>query len=190
MQDLTLILALVIVLIALRLHTWHKNVQNRKFCRIYNNAQALKQVVRGTGSFFQSPYASQSDFLDYIGQFFKYKKHEWIFVAFMRDGSVDQFWLNKGPNAEGVSLFVDTYQVVSICKEKGYNHVLVGHNHPGGALAPSKQDRVFLEEFMDALARGNVSVEHLVFVAGAWQNYGLSMGQHIRRFFKKATFSF
>jgi len=49
------------------------------------------------------PYSSRQDFLNYMGQFFKYKEHEWIFVAFMKDGSVDRFWLNKGPDAEGVS---------------------------------------------------------------------------------------
>jgi len=36
---------------------------------------------------------------------------------------------------------------------------------------------------MATTAQKNLSVEHLVFVAGRWRNYGLSIGQHFRRLF-------
>jgi len=174
----------IIIVVAIIIYAvWYNQVQIRKFREIYNNAQALKKTAHGKGSFFHSPYRSRRDFLDYMGQFFKYKKHEWIFVAFMVDGLVDRFWLNKGPSAEGVSPFIGIQDIARICKDNGYTHVLVGHNHPAGALSPSKQDRIFLEEFMDLLAQENISVEHLVFVAGRWRNYGLSVGQHLYRLF-------
>jgi len=176
-------LFLIIVVAIVICVVWYNQVQTRRFRQIYDDAQALKKSAHGEGSFFQSPYRSRRDFLDYIGQFFKYKKHEWIFVAFMIDGSVDRFWLNKGPDAKGVSPFLGIHDAARICRQNGYNHVLVGHNHPAGALSPSKQDRIFLEEFMDSLAQKNLSVQHLVFVAGRWRNYGLSVGQHLRRIF-------
>ena len=176
-------LLIIVLIICL---AWYNQRQTRRFRQIYRDAQVLKQTAHAQGNLFQSPYSSRRDFLDYMGQFFKYKKHEWIFVAFMRDGSVDRFWVNKGPDNEGVSPFIGISDVARICRERGYNRVLVGHNHPSGALAPSKQDRVFLEQFMDSLAQANVPVEHFVFVAGRWRNYGLSIGQRVRRFFTGA----
>jgi len=174
----TIIIILIICLV------WYSQIKRRRFNQIYADAQVLKKTARAAGSFYKSPYSSKKDLLDYMGQFFKYKKHEWIFIAFLKDGVVDRFWVNKGPDNEGVSPFIGISDAAKICQEEGYNHVLVGHNHPSGALAPSKQDRVFLEEFMDSLAQVKVSVEHLVFVAGRWRNYGLSIGQHFSRFFR------
>ena len=174
---------LIILIVLIICLVWYNQVKLRRFRQIYADAQVLKKTAHGAGTFCQSPYSSRGDFLDYMGQFFKYKKHEWIFIAFMTGGVVDRFWVNKGPDNEGVSPFIGISDAAGICQKKGFNHVLVGHNHPSGALAPSKQDRVFLEEFMDSLAQVNVSVEHLVFVAGRWANYGLSIGQHLRRLF-------
>lgn len=161
---------------------WYKNFINKKFRQIYADAKVLKRKACAAGSFCQSSYISRNDFLDYMGQFLKHKKHEWVFIAFEKDGRVDQFWVNKGPDSEGVSSFLSIQDIAGICQMKRFNHVLVGHNHPSGALAPSRQDRIFLEEFKDAFAQVNVSVEHLVFVAGRWSKYGLSTGQHLRRF--------
>jgi DNA repair protein RadC len=175
----TLIILLVIVICII----WYNQTQASRYRKICGDAQALKQRVPAEGGFFQSPYSSRRDFLDYIGQFLKYKKHEWIFVAFMKGNLVDRFWVNKGPDNQRVGPVIGIPGAARICGENGYNGVLVGHNHPAGALAPSKQDRVFLEEFMDSLAQQHVSVEHLVFVGGRWRNYGLSVGQHIRRIF-------
>ena len=175
---------LIVILIALIICVvWYNQVKLRRFRHILADAQVLKKTVRGAGTFCQSPHSSRRDFLDYMGQFFKYKKHEWVFIAFMTDGVVDRFWLNKGPDNEGVCSFVGISDVAEICQKEGFNRVLVGHNHPSGALAPSKQDRIFLEKFIDPLAQVTVSVEHLVFVAGRWRNYGLSIGQRLRRLF-------
>jgi hypothetical protein len=174
---------LIILILLIICLVWHNQVKLSRFNRIYADAQVLKNAARAKGTFCKSPYSSRGDFLDYMGQFFKYKRHEWVFIAFMTDGVVDRFWVNKGPDNEGVSPFIGISDAAEICQKEGFNHVLVGHNHPSGALAASKQDRVFLEQFMDSLAQVNVSVEHLVFVAGRWRNYGLSIGQHLRRLF-------
>jgi DNA repair protein RadC len=175
---------MIILIVLIICLVWYNQVKLRRLNQIYADAQVLKKTARATGVLCRSPYSSRQDFLDYMGQFFKFKKHEWIFIAFITDGVVDQFWLNKGPDNEGVSPFISIRDAAEICQKKGFNRILVGHNHPSGALAPSKQDRIFLEEYMDSLAQLDISVEHLVFVAGRWRNYGLSIGQHIRRLFK------
>ena len=144
-------------------------------------AQLLKVRAPANGGFYKSPFSSQTDFLDFMGQFFKRQKHEWIFIAFMTNESVDQFWINKGPDGESVSLNIDFLKLNQTCKENGYNQILVGHNHPGGALSPSRQDRVLFEQYMDELAKENITAKHLVYVAGSWRKNGLSVGRHLRR---------
>jgi DNA repair protein RadC len=180
-------LSIIIFTILILIIVWNKELKTRRFRQICVAAQVLKQKAGLKGNFFQSPYSSKVDFLEYIGQFFKYKKHEWIFVAFMRDNTLTQFWINKGPDNDGVSPFIAISDVAEICKQNKYNRVLIGHNHPSGALRPSEQDRVSLEEFMDYLAQENIKIDEYVFVAGDWCNYGLSLGQHIRRIFKSIS---
>ena len=176
---------LIIVFILIIWFAWHNQAKNGRFDQVYADAQFLKKTASAAGGFYRSSYSSRDDFLDFMGQFFKYKKHEWVFVAFMKNGVVDMFWVNKGPDNQSVSPVIGLPSVAEICQANGFNRVLVGHNHPAGVLAPSKQDRIFFEAFLDSLAQVNVSVEHLVYVAGAWRNYGLSIGQHFRRFFHR-----
>jgi len=121
-----------------------------------------------------------------MGQFFKYKKHEWIFLGFSREGRIRQFWLNKGPDRSGVSSFLSLERALGLCTEDGYDRVLLGHNHPAGALRPSRQDRVSLEHWGDRFAEAGVSLVEYVFVAGRWRRYGLSLGQRVRRLGKRA----
>lgn len=178
-MELLLIIAVIVFIF------WYNKVKKRRIIQLYSEARNLKITVKADGDFIKSPYSSRKDFLDYMGHFFKYKKHEWIFIAFMQHGIVDKFWLNKGFDNRSVSYFLDDIDIKNICKTNSYNHILVGHNHPAGALAPSKQDRISLEKFMDSMAEINVSVEDLVFVAGNWKKYGLSIGQHFRRLFQQ-----
>ncbi|MBK5215180.1 MAG: hypothetical protein JJE55_16155 [Flavobacteriaceae bacterium] len=49
-------------------------------------------------------------------------------------------------------------------------------------LSPSKQDRIFLKDFLEFFGHYNISVEHVVFVAGRWKKYELSFMQKINQF--------
>lgn len=160
---------------------YYDHVHDHRFKNIFFEAQALKNVARATGYSTQSPFPAKKDFLDYMGQFFKHKKHEWIFVAFLRHGKVDRFSVNKGPDGTRVGPILTTGDIIRVCIKNGCECVLIGHNHPAGALAPSKQDRRYVEELMDSMALVGVRCEHWVFVAGRWRRYGLSLGQHLRR---------
>lgn len=182
-----MVLLFVIFLILVWFSVKYEKNRARRFSKIYRDALALKQNASSTGCLFNSPYSSKKDFLNYMGHFFKHKKHEWIFIAFMKDDSVDKFWINKGFDKRNVVPFIDSADIAKFCKKKGYNRVLIGHNHPRGTLAPSKQDRISFEILMDYLAQKNISLEEFVFVAGRWRRYGLSLGQRIRRLFKGAT---
>jgi hypothetical protein len=60
----------------------------------------------------------------------KYKKHEWIIVAFARGQTVDLMWLNKGPHKFGVSSLLPDAAIADRCWAGGYDAVLLFHNHP------------------------------------------------------------
>lgn len=117
---------------------WWNQVTTRRSHRIRSDANALKKWARPNGSFFESPYVSRQDFLDYMGQFFKYKKHEWIFIALMRGRKVDQFWVNKGPDNECVGPFLGMPHLAAMCQENGYDHVLVWPQPSLRGLGPVK----------------------------------------------------
>jgi hypothetical protein len=54
----------------------------------------------------------------------KYKKHEWIIIAFERQKTVDLIWLNKGFDRSGVSLYLSIEDMVNIAQNE--NHTSVG----------------------------------------------------------------
>ncbi len=154
---------------------------NRRVNKINAKAQILKRNASAKGGLKESPFPSRRDFLDYMGMFLKHKKHEWVFIAFMKNDLVNKFWINKGNGGESANLKLEFYEIADICQDNGYNGILVGHNHPSGALSPSKQDRLFFEDFIDFFSYYKISLESLVFVAGRWRKYGLSFMQKIRR---------
>lgn len=60
----------------------------------------------------------------------KYKKHEWIVVAFERGQRVDLVWVNKGIDRTQVALHLPTDRIAQLSKQGGYVSILVSHNHP------------------------------------------------------------
>ncbi len=162
---------------------WRGHAQNVRSRKIYAEARALKSVARPGGRFHQSPYSSQQDFLVYMGQFLKHKKHEWVFVAFARNRKAVCFWSNKGADCASVAIGLSAESIAMTCQRQGCDSIWIGHNHPAGALAPSRQDRISLESQMDCLSQYGISIEEYVFVAGSWTRYELSVWQRLRRFF-------
>lgn len=60
----------------------------------------------------------------------KYKKHEWIIVAFEKNQKVDLMWVNKGQDNRFVGLALDFNQIINIAKENKYTSIITFHNHP------------------------------------------------------------
>jgi DNA repair protein RadC len=133
------------------------------------------------GKIIQSPISSKRKFLDSIGRFLKHKKHEWVFVAFLKNYNVCVFEVYKGSNRDFVEFDLDFNDISNYCRKYGYNKIIVGHNHPNGVLSPSKQDRRLLKEFRDFFDDYDISVEHYLFVAGNWKKYELSFFQMLSR---------
>lgn len=60
----------------------------------------------------------------------KYKKHEWIVVAFEKDQEVDLIWVNKGHDNKSVGLILDFNEIANMAKTSKYTSVIIFHNHP------------------------------------------------------------
>ena len=60
----------------------------------------------------------------------KYKKHEWIVVAFESEKRVALLWVNKGHNNSSVSILLPLELALQTAMKHGYTSALVFHNHP------------------------------------------------------------
>lgn len=60
----------------------------------------------------------------------KYKKHEWIIVAFERNKVIDKMWVNKGRDRSQVHFGISLPSLQQMAANGGYHSVLVFHNHP------------------------------------------------------------
>jgi len=76
----------------------------------------------------------------------KYKKYEWMLVAFEKHGHVECMWLNKGERAS-VGPRLQFEGLLDLGVKEHYTSILVFHNHPSSTRAsnpfdvvPSKSD--------------------------------------------------
>ncbi|MGO8703737.1 MAG: hypothetical protein ACLQVA_07950 [Candidatus Brocadiia bacterium] len=60
----------------------------------------------------------------------KYKKHEWIILAFERNQSVELAWINKGPDCSQVHCGISMLIIRTASVNDSCSSVLVFHNHP------------------------------------------------------------
>lgn len=71
-----------------------------------------------------------SDFPAYAAGLLKYKKHEWIIVAFERNRSVELTWMNKGEDASQVNCGISMLLLQAAAANASCGSILVFHNHP------------------------------------------------------------
>lgn len=110
----------------------------------------------------------------------KYKKHEWIIVAFEKDKYVDMIWVNKGPDRSQVSLALPVLRIVEVARQHGYRSVLTFHNHPNPDPAyldctrPSERDLNTASERARILNSNGVNLLSFVCERGVHYKYLLS----------------
>ena len=171
------IIVIVLLIIISAFYSEPKHSNKRQTTQ---NRRQKKDTIT-LGRIIRSPYSSKRKFLNYIGNFLKHKKHEWVFIAFIKDYNVCEFEVYKGSNRDFIELNLDFNDISNYCRRYGYNKILAGHNHPNGVLSPSKQDKKLLKEFLNFFDRYNISVEHYLFVAGNWKKYELSFFDMLSR---------
>lgn len=111
----------------------------------------------------------------------KYKKHEWIIIAFERQKNVDLIWLNKGFDRSGVSPYLSIENMVNIANRENHTSVFILHNHPNtnpnyyNCNRPSTKDIESAKEFACVLNRNGINLIEFVCERGMHYEYFLSV---------------
>jgi hypothetical protein len=101
-----------------------------RFCPRQRPADpAEKKAMKGQGQF----QACDLDYFDAparIAGLLKYKKHEWIVIAFVGSKRVYRLWWNKGADGTWVHSFLDIDSLESEIRSSKPDVIAILHNHP------------------------------------------------------------
>lgn len=109
----------------------------------------------------------------------KYKKHEWIIVAFEKNKEVNRIWLNKGVSCSSASLKLPSKRIAEIAKQEKFSTILILHNHPNknpkyyDCSRPSETDVKFAKDVAQELNRNDINL--LTFVCERGRHYEHSL---------------
>lgn len=121
----------------------------------------------------------------------KYKKHEWVIIAFEKDRKVTLAWLNKGFDGSCVNMYLSPYDMIDVAKKEGYTSVIIFHNHPNSnphhfdCSKPSKQDVESAKEISSTLCNSGVNLLEFICERGVHHQYFLEVSDI---FFPMSTF--
>ncbi len=130
-------------------------------------SQAFKSNMRASGKTY-SVNEHLSEIPALAAALLKYKKHEWIIIAFEKDASVMYLWINKGNDNVSANLFIDLNDIVEFSLKNQVSTVLMFHNHPNSnpkiydCRQPSQIDLNTAEKFCNIL--GCKGINHIAFV--------------------------
>ena len=107
----------------------------------------------------------------------KYKKHEWIIIAFEKEKKIDSIWLNKGFDRSGVSPYISVQDIANIANSNNHKSILIFHNHLNtnpdyyDCRRPSGKDIESANEFAQALNRSGMNLVEFVCERGKHYKY-------------------
>lgn len=139
----------------------------------------FKKRMKPTGRFYQIS-DSLYKFPAIAAALLKYKKHEWIIVAFERNKEIFLIWLNKGLNRSRVSSYLSAGNMAKVADEKEATSVLTFHNHPNpdpnylDCTKPSAQDIETANGRFSVLSERGVNLVSFVCERGRHFEYFLS----------------
>lgn len=107
-----------------------RQIQEFAFCVQARQANpAEKKAMDSTGEFV----ACDLDYFEMpsrVAGLLKYKKHEWIVIAFIARKRVIRLWWNKGPDGTCVWSFLRLDAVCALVRSLGLDAIAILHNHP------------------------------------------------------------
>jgi len=115
----------------------------------------------------------------------KYKKHEWVILAFESNQVVKQFWTNKGVDRTRVPILLSIGEILRTCREEGASSVLFFHNHPNpdpthySTAIASEADKEISRNWADSLAPQGVSLLSFVCERGTAHEYFRSVSRDL-----------
>lgn len=147
----------------------------------FNSAQhevnkEFKKRMKPNGKFY-SINENLFDFPSIAAGLLKYKKHEWIIVAFEKNKKITLIWANKGPDRNSVALYISVERIIDVGINNFYDSVLLFHNHPNpnpnyyDFSTPSKQDKTHATNLATVLNNNSINLVDFVCERGTHHQY-------------------
>ena len=144
--------------------------------REYNVDKNFKKRMNPNGKFYGIDERLYN-FPSTAAGLLKYKKHEWIIIAFEKNKKISICWLNKGFDSSSVSPYLAVHDLIDIAEREGYATVLIFHNHPNSnpnhfdCSKPSHQDIKSANERAPKLNSSGVNLLEFVCERGKHHQY-------------------
>ena len=145
----------------------------------------FKKSLNPRGTFYNvnlSLYETAST----ISGLLKYKKHEWIVIAFLKNKEVDKLWVNKGHDNSSSSIYLPVIKTLEIANKEGYSTILMFHNHPNSnpskydCTSASKTDLDTASDWAKTLNPGGVNLLKYICERGQHYRYFLAPSESFR----------
>jgi len=118
-----------------------------------------------------------------IASLLKYKKHEWIVIAFERQQQVDLIWTNKGADRSSVSSLLYNEDILNKALSRKYSSIFIFHNHPNtnpqhyDCSNPSQADLDSANVLASLITPQNVNLLEFVCERGSSKIYHKSISE-------------
>jgi len=139
----------------------------------------FKKRMRPNGKFYQRS-DSLYRFPAIAAALLKYKKHEWIIMAFESNKEIFLIWLNKGPDRSSASPYFWTKDMPNVPHGKKLTSVMIFHNHPNpdpkyfDYTKPSGRDIEFAKDYSSVLNDLGINLVSFICERGRHYEYFLS----------------
>ena len=149
----------------------------------YNANKDFKKRMNPNGTFYKIN-ESLFSFPSLAAALLKYKKHEWIIIAFEKNKNINLAWMNKGIDRANVNIQLPFYKISEIAMKDDDNSVMAFHNHPNSnpnsyiCNRPSNQDiqsAIMLAKILNA---NKINLVEFVCERGKHYEYYLSTSNY------------
>lgn len=136
----------------------------------------LKKAMQADGSFINVNFPVK-DFPSIAAAMLKYKKHEWVIIAFEKNQLINLVWANKGHDRSSVDLFLTPDQIIKTASKHNSSSILIFHNHPNSnpkyydCSKPSIEDIRSAEAYAFALSSNELNLIEFVCERGNHHQY-------------------
>jgi hypothetical protein len=138
--------------------------------------KSFKSNLTATGKFYRVN-ETLYNFPSIAASLLKYKKHEWILVAFEKDKTVELIWLNKGFDKVSASLYLSFEEIAEHARNGKCSTILFFHNHPNSnprvynCTQPSETDMKSAKELSNILLKNGVNLKEFICERGSYYEY-------------------
>jgi len=136
-----------------------------KRLELSSEVKDFKKRMKKEGKFYHLGdfYNTKEKFIGFINELLRYKKHEWTVIGFCQGNKVIKFWTNKGKDGTTGVIGLDLQETIRICKNEGYNKILLCHNHPREEyIVASVNDKYTFAVYREELGKNNIGSEFYI----------------------------